>query len=278
MDINSHTQVTHIRPERGAGVLDPMEIWRYRVLLRQMITRNIRSRVISSPMSLIWGFIRPGIMTLAFFYIRHMSSADFGGHVPYALFIFSGLCVWFLFSEVTVQVAGSLSADAAVSQKVYFPRVLSPLAIVLARWIDIIVIVAAIIIMQFFFSVPVTPDFLLVLPAMATLLLLAFGLGCLFAGLMLYHPDNRKFLETMLYLGLFLSPVLFAKSILPEVIQQYYVLNPIVGALSAVRGSLFAPEPIDGFAWLVSVIIALCLTGVGLGLLSWAAKTHGERV
>ncbi|WP_213272837.1 ABC transporter permease [Hyphomonas sp.] len=268
----------HIRPERGAGVLNPLEIWKFRRLLRQMISRNFQTRVASSPMSLVWGFIRPGIMTLAFLFLRNVSGADFGTSVPYGLHIFTGLCLWFLFQDTAVQVAGSVATDSALSQKVYFPKVLSPIAMVLSRWIDLAVISAAVAIVQFAMGVPFSLHIVYLAPAMVTLLLLAFGLGVLFAGLMIYHPDYRKILETILYLGLFLSPVLFSKEILPTTVQEYYLVNPMVGILSAVRGAMFEPELIDFFAWLVAAGISVALSLAGLIVLSKAARNSAEKI
>jgi lipopolysaccharide transport system permease protein len=278
MSAPSKLPVIHVRPERGAGVLSPLEVWRFRALLWQMTVRNFQSRVVISPLSLVWGFIRPGIMTLAFVYLRQISGADFGTEVPYALYIFSGFCLWFLFQDTAIQVAGSLAADAGVSQKVYFPKILSPLAIVLSRWVDVLIIALAVLALQLAMGVPVGPAFVYLLPAVATLLLLAFALGVLFAGLMIYHPDNRKFLETLLYLGLFLSPVLFSKKILPEVAQDFYLFNPMVGILSAIRGSMFAPETIDFLAWQVAAGFSVLLSCLGLFVLAGAARNNAEKI
>jgi lipopolysaccharide transport system permease protein len=278
MNTQTKTPVIHVRPERGAGVLSPLEVWRFRALLWQMTVRNIQSRVVSSPLSLVWGFIRPGIMTLAFVYLRQISGADFGTEVPYALYIFSGFCLWFLFQDTAIQVAGSLAADAGLSQKIYFPKILSPLAIVLSRWVDVLIIAVAIVALQLAMGVPVGPDMVYLVPAMGTLLLLAFALGVLFAGLMIYHPDNRKFLETLLYLGLFLSPVLFSKKILPQIVQDFYLFNPMVGILSSIRGSMFAPETIDFLAWQVAVAFSVVLSFLGLFVLASAARNNSEKI
>jgi lipopolysaccharide transport system permease protein len=278
--LSSKTELplVHIRPQRGAGVLNPVEIWKFRRLLAQMIVRNFQTRIASSPMSLVWSFIKPGIMTLAFVFFRHASGADFGTAVPYGLYIFTGFCLWFLFQDTAVQVAGSVSADAAVSQKVYFPKVLSPLAMVLSRWIDLVAISGAVAIVQLALGVPFSSEIRYLLPALATLLLLAFGLGVLFAGLMIYHPDNRKILETLLYLGLFLSPVLFSKEILPPLAQDFYLVNPMVGILSSVRGAMFGPEAIDYFAWQMAAGVSAALTAIGLVVLSRAARNSSEKV
>lgn len=185
--------VTHIRPEKSERIFSISEIWKFRPLLKQLIARNTQTRILNSPITLLWGFIRPGIMTLAFFYIRRMANADFGSGVPYALFIFSGLCLWFLFAEVTVQVAGSISTDASLSRKVYFPRILSPISVVLGRWIDCIVIVAAIVVFQLFMGISISASFPFIILVMATLLLLAFGSGLILRLLLPFTKTIGKF-------------------------------------------------------------------------------------
>src|SRR5690606_33117146 len=139
--------------------------------------------------------------------------ADLGQPVPYALFLFSGFCLWFLFADVTVQVATSLAADAAVIQRVYYPRIIGPLSIVISRGVDTLLVLAAIFALQVTFGISPSPHFYLLPLAALTLLALAFGLGAMFAALILFHPDSRKVLDILLYLGLFLSPVLFDKSV-----------------------------------------------------------------
>lgn len=270
--------LTHIRPGQSVGIFDLVQIWKYRSLLSQMIRRQLAVRITASPLNLLWGFIRPGIMTLAFFYLRHLTNADFGQTVPYALFIFSGFCLWFLWADTVVQIATSLASDAAVIQRVYYPRILGPLSILLSRLVDVGIILVAILVLQLFMGVAPSLQFYWLPLAALTLLGLAFGLGTIFASLMLFHADSRKVLDIMLYLGLFVSPVLFERSVLPPEVQQLYIYNPMVGMLSALRGSMFAPSPIDFHAWQISGIAAATLVLVGLLFLSRAARVVGERV
>lgn len=270
--------LTHIRPGQSVGIFDVVQIWKYRTLLSQMVKRQLAVRITASPLNLLWGFIRPGIMTLAFFYLRHLTDANFGQTVPYALYIFSGFCLWFLFADIVVQIATSLAADAAVIQRVYYPRILGPLSILISRMVDVGIILTAIFILQLFMGVGPSMQFYWLPLAALTLLGLAFGLGTIFASLMLFHADSRKVLDIMLYLGLFVSPVLFERSVLPGEVQQYYVYNPMVGMLSSIRGSMFAPSPIDFHAWQISGIFAGTLVLIGLLFLSRAARVVGERV
>ena len=278
MSTPSNQPVIHIRPQRPVGILSLTEIWKFRVLLAQMINRNIRSRILSSPISIVWGFIRPAIMAFALVFIRNMSAANLGAQIPYPLFIFSGLCFWFLWAEMVIQSAGSLRLDSGISKKVYFPLILSPIAVIASRWVDIFIISAAVIAFQLYLGVPLSWDILAMVPVTAVMFLLAFGIGVLFSALYLIHQDNSKFLETAVYLGLFLSPVLFSKEILPEVIQTYYNLNPMVGVLTGLRGALFGPEHVDWTSLGVSAIMAVGFTMVGLLLLDRVAKSYAERV
>lgn len=270
--------LTHIRPGQSVGIFDVVQIWKYRSLLSQMVSRQLAVRITASPLNLLWGFIRPGIMTLAFFYLRHLTDADFGQTVPYAVYIFSGFCLWFLFADIVVQIATSLAADAAVIQRVYYPRILGPLSILISRMVDVGIILVAIFILQLFMGVGPSMQFYWLPLAALTLLGLAFGLGTIFASLMLFHADSRKVLDIMLYLGLFVSPVLFERSVLPQAVQEYYIYNPMVGMLNSIRGSMFAPSPIDFQAWQISGVVAGALVLIGLLFLSRAARVVGERV
>jgi lipopolysaccharide transport system permease protein len=270
--------VTRISPQQGVGVFDLAEVWRYRALLEQNIRRQLTLRLFHTPLSVLWGFLRPGIMTAAMIFIRHATGADFGQGVPYEVFVFSGLCLWFLFTDTTSQIAGSLAADASVIQRVYYPRIIGPLGMVLSRFVDAAIIVAAIIIFQLIVGVAMDWEIVLLLPAIITLLVLAFGVGSVFAALILYNPDTRKALDITLYLGLFLSPIIFAPAIIPEYARVWYNINPIVGVLSAARGSLFAPMPIDYLAWGMAALIAVAAALIGLWMLSRAARVVGERL
>lgn len=276
--IAAQTPTTKIRPNQGVGVFDFAEVWRYRGLLFQMVRRQLVLRIFSSPTSIVWNFVRPAIMTLAFYYLRRVSNADFGQDIPYTLFIFSGFCLWFLFAETVLQVAGSLASDASVIKQVYYPRIISPLSIALSRLMDLAIVVIAVAITQVFFGVGFDWNIVLILPVGLTMFMLALGLGAVFASLMLFHPDTRRILEIMLYLGLFLSPVIFSKSILPPTVQTYYPLNPMVGILTAARGSLFEPASIDYAAWAVSATLSGALLAIGLWMLSRAARLVGERL
>ena len=269
---------THIRPTQGVGVFNIAEVWQYRTLLGQNVRRQLRLRLFATPLSVLWGFLRPGIMTAALIFIRHATGADFGQGIPYEVFVFSGLCFWFLFTDTTVQIAGSLAADAAVIQRVYYPRILGPLGIVMSRVADALIIVFAVAAFQQLMGVPFDFDLVYLAPAILTLLALAFGIGVLFAALFLYHPDTRKVLDISLYLGLFLSPIIFAPTIIPDFARPWYDLNPIVGIMSAIRGSLFGPTQIDFLAWGIALGLSILMLAIGLALLSRAARLVGERL
>lgn len=274
----SQPDITHIKPSKKANLFDLKEIWAYRSLLWQMTSRSVQTRIFQSRLTIIWGFTRPAIMTAAFFYIRQMANADFGANIPYVLFIFSGLCIWFLFAETAIQVANSIKVDAGLSRKVYFPKVLSPLSKVFERVIDIFVILFAIVAYQLILSVPVDWNVFYIVPIMLTMLILSLGTGMFFAALIIAHEDNKRILETVMYLGLFLSPVLFSKDILPAIIQKYYNANPMVGVLTNMRGSLFAPEAMDFVSWGISILIAIGLCIVSSFMLSRSLRANEDDI
>lgn len=278
MSDQSQTPVVRIAPSQGAGVLDFAEVWRYRGLLWRMTLRQLQTRFGMSRINVVWGFMRPGVMTLAFAYLRHVSGANFSQGIPYLLFVFSGFCLWFVFSDCVLSVSSSLRSDATLIQRVYYPRLISPLSVCLAKVIDLVIVMVAIVIVQTMMGVGI--DWRIVLSPFAglTMLVLAFGFGAIFATLTLFYPDTRRVLEIILYLGLFLSPVVFSPDILPPAVQEWYVLNPAVGMLGAIRSTLFSTMEMNLGAWAYAAGFGLALTVVGLWMLSRAARVVAENL
>ncbi|MEM7096824.1 MAG: ABC transporter permease [Pseudomonadota bacterium] len=246
--------------------LSVRELWSYRELLRRMSHRQYRLRAGKSFLNLIWPFIRPAVMTLALIYLRQMSGANFGVDLPYPLYVFSGLCFWFFFAELTINLAGSLSSNASLLQKVYFPPIVPPLAIMISRLPELLLILLAVGGLQIYFGVGLSEFWWALIPALLTLFALAAGIGLLFAGLSLVYSDVTRILEVILYLGLFLSPVFFAIEIYPETVRGFFAMNPMGGVLSAIRGSLFTGIGIDWSSWGYALISAAALLLAGISV------------
>lgn len=267
-----------IRPPGRFAHLDVGDLWRFRgTLLRKT---KARVRVVYDDMWLgfFWAVARPVIMVLVFWAFRGLSDAKVGVTIPYPLYVYAGLVAWFWFSEASVAVAGSLNADAGVLQKVYFPRLISPLSLLLAESYNLLLAAGPLVVFMGIFrefpgwQIVLAP---LVLVQLATL---ALGVGLVFSSLMLSSRDWDRVLKFSLYLGLWLSPVVYAGEMIPERHRWLFELNPMTGTLDAVRAVLFGHYAFPWAAWGYACAVTVVVLVLGVLMFQRSERTLMDRL
>jgi lipopolysaccharide transport system permease protein len=178
--------------------------------------------------------------------------------IPYAAFAYVGLVAWSFFANACMGSSYSLISNAHLIKKVYFPRLLIPCAAVAVRLIDFLF--ASLILMPMLLYQGITPGWsLLIFPLfILELTLLSLGFGLLLATLNLKYRDVGTLLPVALQLWMFVSPVVYPLTLVPEQWRRVYALNPIVGIIEGMRGAVFGREP-DFYATAVSVGITVPL-------------------
>jgi len=267
-----------IRAPNRVSLINFRELISYRGLLWSMSVRQTKAEFGELHLGILWVLARPVLMTIIFVFFRHASSANTGVAITYSAYLYSGLILWFFFTESVSRASTSISSDAALMQKIYFPRLLSPLSGVVAQLSGLgITMVPLVAIMCFYGMVPGWN--LLLLPAvLLQTLMLAFGSGCLFAALATLSRDWERLLSLLLYIGLFVSPVIFAPSMLPKAIQNYQMLNPMCGALLGFRASLFSEFALPLNEWLYSLLVSVIFAVVGIIAFQRAERTFMDRL
>jgi lipopolysaccharide transport system permease protein len=230
------------------------DLWNYRELFRVLAWRDISVRYKQTVIGAAWALIRP-LLTMVVFTILFgkLAKLPSDGTTPYALMVFAGMLPWSFFSTALADASGSLVSNANLISKVYFPRLIVPIASVMSASIDFLisfVILAGLMVWYQF-----TPSWqILLLPAFAAIAFMAsIGIGVWITALNVKYRDFRYVIPFILQLGLYVSPVGFSSSIIPEGWRLLYSLNPMVGV-------------IDGFRWcLLGGDSPLYLPGLGLG-------------
>ncbi|MDT4328979.1 ABC transporter permease [Methylomonas sp. MED-D] len=267
-----------IRAPNRAALINFRELISYRGLLWSMSIRQTKAEFGELHLGIFWVLARPVLMTIIFVFFRNASNANTGVSITYSAYLYSGLILWFFFTESVSRASASISADAALMQKIYFPRLLSPLSSVVAQLSGLgITMVPLVGIMCFYRMIPGWNLLLLPVVLLQTLML-AFGSGCLFAALATLSRDWERLLSLLLYIGLFISPVIFAPSMLPKAAQSVQMLNPISGALLGFRASLFSEFSLPLYEWLYSVLISVLFAGVGVFAFQRAERTFMDRL
>lgn len=256
-------QWTENRPTRGARAVRLTEVWAYRELIGFLALRDLKARYKQAAFSVAWALLQPlagvAVFTLVF---RRLAQVPSDG-IPYPLFALLGLSVWTYFSASLSAATTSMVANAALVTKVYFPRLVAPLAALLPGLVDLAVSLTLVAVLMAVLGVApgaallAFPIFLLAL--MAT----ALGAGLLLATLNVRYRDVGKVTALLLQLWLFLSPVAYPSSQVPERWAWAYGLNPMAGVIDGIRWSLLG-GPAPGAELVVSALAAVILLSAGI--------------
>ncbi len=257
--------VTVIKPQGGLGALDPVELWRRRELAWVLAMRDLRVRYKQTFLGVAWAVIQPlaTMVVLHIFFGKVMGMADRVGDVPYPVFLYAGLLPWTLFSNAVTASSNSLVGNSHIMSKVYFPRLLLPLSATLVPAIDYVIAFVVLAGLMLWFQVPVTFGLVLVPLLVLSVVLAVLGIGILLASLTVCYRDFRYVVPFMLQLWLFMTPVIYDLSFVPERYQWLMNLNPMAGTIDAFR-AVVLDQPVNYAAWGVSTTVAAITLVIGL--------------
>ncbi|MBT8609366.1 ABC transporter permease [Polynucleobacter paneuropaeus] len=214
------------------------DLWAHRELLYFLTLRDILVRYKQTILGVGWVIVRPLltmiVFTIVFGKIANLSSGD----VPYALLVFTGLLPWTFFSNALSETANSLLANSHLLAKVYFPRLIVPASTVLVCLVDFVVSFSMLFALMLYYGIAFTPKFLLIPLFVLLTGFLSFGFGLFFATLTVKYRDFRHIIPFLLQLGVYVSPVGYSISLVPEKWQSLYYLNPMVGVIDCFRWAI----------------------------------------
>jgi len=252
------------------GALDPVELWRRRDLAWVLAMRDLRVRYKQTFLGVAWAVIQPlaTMVVLHIFFGKVLGMAQRVGDVPYPVFLYAGLLPWTLFSNAVTASSNSLVGNAHIMSKVYFPRLLLPLSATLVPVIDYLIAFIVLAGLMLWFQVPVTLGVVLIPLLIVSTMIAILGVGVLLASLTVTYRDFRYVVPFMLQLWLFMTPVIYDLSFVPERFQWLMNLNPMAGTIDAFR-AVILDQPVNYAAWGVSTIVGAVTLVFGL---VWFAK------
>jgi lipopolysaccharide transport system permease protein len=272
-------RVFHISASQGARV-DLPELWRYRELAWLLAWRNIRVRYKQTFLGLIWAVLTPVSFTLIFLLLFRLVPLRAAGDLPYLPATFAAMGLWQLFSRGLTDAGTSLTGNANLITKVYFPRLVLPLASVLSGLLDFVIVLALLAVIMIWYGA--MPSWHIVaLPAfvLATVVL-TVACSLWFSAIDALFRDLRHALPLLLQLGMFASPVAYTTAaVVPERWRWLYELNPMVMCLEGLRWSLFPEAPAPTAAMLAKGIIVTAIVFVsGSAFFARIERTIVDRV
>jgi len=254
-----------IRPRRKSfGGDDLKELWDYRELVYFFVWRDLKVRYKQTIIGVAWAVFQP-VMTMIVFSIFFGTLAKMPSEgVPYPIFVYSGLLFWNFFVSSLTDVSNCLISNQSIVTKVYFPRLILPIANVFTNFVDFLIASGVLVALMVYYGF--APHFtgLLILPL---LLLITFassaGLGLFFASINVKYRDVRYILPFFIQLLIFVSPVIYPAGILGKY-TILFGINPIAGVISTARSVLFGIMSVSWLSLGFSIVTSVILLFVGL--------------
>jgi len=266
-----------LAPARGWVPVQLRQLWEYRELLFFFVWRDVKVRYKQTILGAAWAILQP-VFTMVVFslFFGRLAKVPSDG-LPYPIFAYAALVPWAFFSQGLIQAADSLVGSANLIKKVFFPRLLVPLAGVLAGIVDFCFAFVVLLGMMVYFHVWPTVNVLL-LPAFLLLALVtALGVGLWLSALNVQFRDVRHTLNFVIQAWLFATPIAYPSSLLPEPWRSVYGLNPMAGVVEGFRWALLGAPPPGAMIW-VSALAAIGILVSGAFYFSRMEKTFADTV
>src|SRR6185503_3463341 len=235
-----------VEPRRAWTSIDLKELWHYRELLYFLTWRDVKVRYKQTALGAAWAIIQPFFMMLVFsLFFGRLARVPSDG-IPYPVFAFCALVPWQLFANALTESSNSLVGNQNLITKVYFPRLVVPIAAVLSGLVDFLIAFAILIVMMLFYGIVPGPA-ILALPGFILLAVLtALAVGLWLSALNVQYRDVRYTMNFLVQFWLFATPVAYPSSIVPENWRALYGLNPMAGVVEGFRWALLGKTESPG--------------------------------
>ncbi|MBY0549964.1 MAG: ABC transporter permease [Candidatus Obscuribacterales bacterium] len=242
-----------LKPSEGRAAVNIKELWDYRNLLYFMVWRDLKVRYKQTFLGASWAIIQPVFSMIVFsIFFGHLAKMPSDG-VPYPVFSYTALLPWQLFANSLAECSASLVANRNLITKVYFPRLIIPMASIFSALVDFGIAFLVLLVLMAYFRI--WPGIqILALPFFVLLAVLtAFSVGLWLSALNAQYRDFRYTLPFLIQLWLFASPVVYPSSMVPAQWRTLYGLNPMVGVVEGFRWCLLGIAEPPGLLLAVSV-------------------------
>jgi len=255
-----------IRPTKGLFDLEMGNVWRYRELLHTLMMRDIQVLYKQATLGAAWAIIQPVFAVVVFTVVFGNFAKMPSDGIPYPIFAFAAVLPWTYFAEATRRASTGLVDDADLVRKVYFPRLIIPLAKVSAPLLDFAIAFCVLLIMMAFYGVMPSVKLLAIIPLIMVAGTLALAIGLWLGPINVRFRDVKHTVPFMLQIGMYASPIVYPLSQVPAEWKALYSLNPMVGVIEGFRWAVFDRGSPDFVALGIGLLVVLTLL---LGGLVW---------
>ncbi|MGE5072277.1 MAG: ABC transporter permease [Anaerolineae bacterium] len=271
-------ETIYIKPSSGFTALNLRDLWIYRELILFMIWRDIKVRYKQTLLGAAWAVIQPVLTMLIFNFVFGTVAKVPTEGIPYPIFSYTALLPWGLFTAALNTASRSLTSNQNMITKIYFPRLVLPLASVLGGLVDFAIAFLILIVLMIYYRVTPTvavwtlPLFLLL--AVIT----ALGVALWLSAINVQYRDVNYVLPFLTQFWLFLTPVAYSAKVISAKWQLAYSLNPMAGVVNGFRWALLGTRTGPSFNMAISVLISLVILISGLYYFRSMEKTFADTI
>jgi lipopolysaccharide transport system permease protein len=258
----SHLSTVVVRPSSSLLDLQLKALWEYRDLLYFLVWRDIKVRYKQTALGAAWAILQPLLATLVFtVFFGRLAKVPSDG-VPYPVFAYVALLPWQLFAFALTESSNSLVNNQNLIRKIYFPRLIVPLAAVLAGLVDFAIAFVVLLAMLFYYGIAPTGAIVFLPVFLVFAVATALSVGLWLSALNVQFRDVRYTTPFLAQIWLFATPVVYPSSLVPERWRVWYGLNPMAGVVDGFRWALLGRAENPGpLLWVSIGVVLLLLTG-----------------
>ena len=254
------------------------DLWRFRELFYILSWRDISVRYKQTVIGILWALIRP-LLTMVVFTIifGKMAKLPSDGNAPYAIMVYAGMLPWQFFSSAITAASNSLIGNTQLITKVYFPRLIIPASSIITSFVDFIISFIILVFLMIYFSFLPTWRMVYLFGFLIITVLTSLGFGLFITSLNVKYRDFRYIVPFIIQLGLYISPVGFSSSVVPEKYRLLYSLNPMVGVIDGFRWSILGSDSNIYFpGLLLSLFVMVLFLVLGIRRFRKMEKTFAD--
>jgi lipopolysaccharide transport system permease protein len=266
-----------IEPDSGRRFPSLREIWRHRDLLYYLARRQVMVAYRQSVVGVFWAILQPLLLATVFsVFLGLLADVPSQPGVPYPVFAVSGMVLWMFIQQALQDASGSTVANEVLISKIYFPRLIIPLATMFKPAFDFafafLVVIGAMLLysVQFHVQIVLIPAVFLLTAATV------FGAALWLSALNVRYRDIQQVVPFLILVGLFISPITYPFSLVPENLQPVYALNPVVGLVEASRWTLFGSSDLTVVVILIPIVMSVVLLVSGAAYFQRAERSFAD--
>jgi len=257
-------EVLIIQPTRGWRSINFAEIWRYRELFYFLTWRDIKVRYKQTVLGAAWAVIQPFFIMVVFsLFFGRLAKIPSDG-IPYPIFAYAALVPWTFFANGLIQSADSLVTSANLIRKVYFPRLVLPVAAVISGVIDFLLAFFVLLGMMLFYGIMPTANIVWLPLLLLLALVTSLGVGIWLTAMNVQFRDVRYVVPFLVQIWLFATPIAYPSTLLSEPWRTLYGINPMAGVVEGFRWALLGTDTAPGPIILVSTLVSITLLVSGV--------------